>query len=48
MVTGALSPGIKRPGRETDDSPATIADVKKMWIYTSTPLIRLPGVVLKY
>jgi hypothetical protein len=37
-VPGALSPGVKRPGSETDHSPPTSAEVKKMWIYTSTPL----------
>jgi hypothetical protein len=35
-VPGALSPGVKRPGREVDHSP-TSAEVMKMWIYTSTP-----------
>jgi hypothetical protein len=35
-VLGA-SPGVKRPGREADHSPATSAKVRKMWIYTSTP-----------
>jgi hypothetical protein len=33
----ALSPRIKRPGRKADHSPPTSAEVKKMWIYTSTP-----------
>jgi hypothetical protein len=28
---------VKRPGREADHSPLTSAEVKKMWIYTSTP-----------
>jgi hypothetical protein len=36
-VPGALSSGIKLPGREADHSPPTSAEVKKMWIYTSTP-----------
>jgi hypothetical protein len=36
-VLEALSPRIKRPGREADHSPPTSAEVKKMWIYTSTP-----------
>jgi hypothetical protein len=36
-VPGALSPGVKRPGREADHSPPTSAEVKKMWIYASTP-----------
>jgi hypothetical protein len=35
-VPGALSPGVKRPGREADHSPPTSAQVKKMWIYAST------------
>jgi hypothetical protein len=29
-------PGIKRQGREADHSPPTSAEVKKLWIYTST------------
>jgi hypothetical protein len=29
-------PGVKRQGREADHSPPTGAEVKKMWIYTST------------
>jgi hypothetical protein len=35
--TGNLSPGVKRPRHEADHSPPAIAEVKKMWIYTSTP-----------
>jgi hypothetical protein len=35
-VSGALSPGVKRLGREADHSPPTSAEVKKMWTYTST------------
>jgi hypothetical protein len=35
--TGALSPGVKRQGREADHSTPAIAEVKKMRIYTSTP-----------
>jgi hypothetical protein len=34
-IPGALSPGIKRPGRESDHSTPTSAEVKKTWIYTS-------------
>jgi hypothetical protein len=34
---GALFPGVKRPGREADHSPPTSAEVKKTWVYTSTP-----------
>jgi hypothetical protein len=36
-VPGALSTGVKQLGREVDHSPPTSAEVKKMWIYTSTP-----------
>jgi hypothetical protein len=36
-VQGPLSPWVKRPGREADHSPPTSAEVKKMWIYLSTP-----------
>jgi hypothetical protein len=32
MGTGALSPGVKRLGREADQSPPASAEVKKMWI----------------
>jgi hypothetical protein len=37
FVPVALSQGVKRPVREADHSPPTIAEVKKMWIYISTP-----------
>jgi hypothetical protein len=37
MYRGALSPGVKRPGRKANNSLPTSAEVKKMWIYTSTP-----------
>jgi hypothetical protein len=40
-VLVALSLGVMRPGREADHSPPTSAEVKKMWVYTST----LHGVV---
>jgi hypothetical protein len=43
---GAPSLGVKRPGREADLSPPTSAEVKNAWSYTSTPPIRLHGVVL--
>jgi hypothetical protein len=36
-VTGALSPEVKRPGREADHSPPSNAEFKKTWVYTSTP-----------
>jgi hypothetical protein len=38
MGTGRSFPGVNRQGREVDHSPPTSAEVKKMWIYTSTPL----------
>jgi hypothetical protein len=28
---------VKWPGREADHSPPTSAEVKKMWIHTTTP-----------
>jgi hypothetical protein len=31
-------PGVKQQERESDHSSPTSAEVKKMWIYTSTPL----------
>jgi hypothetical protein len=46
LVPAALSLGIKRPGREADHSPPSSAEVKNAWSYTSTPPIRLNGVVL--
>jgi hypothetical protein len=36
-VPGALSPGVKRPGREAVHSLPPSVEVKKIWIYTSTP-----------
>jgi hypothetical protein len=36
-VPATLSPGVKRPGREADNSPPTSAVVKITWFYTSTP-----------
>jgi hypothetical protein len=45
-VPGALSLGVQRPGREADHSPSSSAKVKNAWGYTSTPLIRLHGMVL--
>jgi hypothetical protein len=35
-VPRSLSPGVKRQGREADHSPPASAEVKKMWIFTST------------
>jgi hypothetical protein len=36
-VPGALSQGVNLPEREANHLPPTSAEVKKMWIYTSTP-----------
>jgi hypothetical protein len=36
-VPGALSLGVKRPGREADRSPPSSAEVKIAWSYTSAP-----------
>jgi hypothetical protein len=45
-VPGASSLGAKRPGREADHSPPSVAEVKNAWIYASHPSTRLHGVVL--
>jgi hypothetical protein len=45
-VTGAVSLGVKWPGREADHSPSSTAEVETAWSYTSTLPIRLHGVVL--
>jgi hypothetical protein len=37
MGTRGSFPGVKRQVREADHSPPTSAEVKKMWIYASTP-----------
>jgi hypothetical protein len=37
MGIGALSSEVKRLGREANHSLVTSAEVKKIWIYTSTP-----------
>jgi hypothetical protein len=45
-VPGALSLGIKRPGREADHSPPSSSEVKEcVELYLHSP-IRLHGVVL--
>jgi hypothetical protein len=36
-VPGAVSVGVKRPGREADDSLPSSAEVKNAWSYTFTP-----------
>jgi hypothetical protein len=36
-LSGALSVGVKRPGREADHSSPSGAEAKNVWSYTSTP-----------
>jgi hypothetical protein len=36
-VPGALSLGVKRPGREADHLPPSSVEVKNAWSYNSTP-----------
>jgi hypothetical protein len=36
-VPAAISPGVKRPGCEADNSSLTNVEVKNTWIYTFTP-----------
>jgi hypothetical protein len=45
-ILRVLTLGLKHPGREADHSPPFSADVKNVRSYTSTPPIRLHGVVL--
>jgi hypothetical protein len=45
-VPGALYLGVKRLGREIDHSPPSVDEAKNAWCYTSTPPVRLHGVVL--
>jgi hypothetical protein len=40
LIPGALSLGVKQLGLEADHSPPTSAEVKKMWIYMTTPPYR--------
>jgi len=45
-VPGAVSPEMKRPGREAEHSSLSSAEIKNAWRYTSTLPIRLHGMVL--
>jgi hypothetical protein len=45
-LSGALYLGLKQPESEADYSPPSIAEFKNDWSYTSTPPIRLHGMVL--
>jgi hypothetical protein len=46
MDTRGSFRGVKLPGRESDHSSPSSAEVKNAWSYTSTLPIRLYGVVL--
>jgi hypothetical protein len=37
MGIGGYSTWLKQLGREAEHLPPALAEVKKMWIYTSTP-----------
>jgi hypothetical protein len=42
LGTGPLSPGVSQQGREVYHSPPTIIEVRKTWIYTTTPPHKTP------
>jgi hypothetical protein len=42
----ALTPHIKRPGREANQSPRRSVEIKNVWSYTSTHTLCLHGVAL--
>jgi hypothetical protein len=46
LGTGCSYPGLRRPGRETDHSPPSSAEVKNALSCTFTPPIHLHRVVL--
>ena len=43
MNTRALSPGLKRLGREADHLHSSTSETKNVWNYTSTPFTCLHG-----
>jgi hypothetical protein len=45
-LLGALIPGVRRPGRETDHSPLASLEIKSTWSYTSTLPLSLHDMVL--
>jgi hypothetical protein len=45
---GGSFPGLKRQWREADHSPPASAEIKKMWICTSSPPLRLHGAMLSW
>jgi hypothetical protein len=44
---GALTPGVKRPGREADNSPPSSVEVRNAWNYTSTSPTRPSWCLIK-
>jgi len=47
-VPRALSLAVKRPGNKADHSPPPSSEVNNEWSYTSTPPLRLHGMVVSY
>jgi hypothetical protein len=45
-VLGALTSGVRRPGREADHSPPSNAEVNNAWSHISIPPAYLHGLVL--
>lgn len=45
-TTGTLSLGVKRPGREVDQSPSTRFEVKNVKNYTPSSYTRLHGIYI--
>jgi hypothetical protein len=43
-IPGAISPEVKRPGREADHSSPYSAELKNAWSYNSIPPIRFHDV----
>jgi len=43
---GPLTLGVKQPGCKADHSAPFSPEVENVWNYTSTPPIRLHGVIL--
>jgi hypothetical protein len=39
--------GIKRPERETSQSPPSSAEIKNMWLFITSSLLHLHGVVIR-
>jgi len=46
MGAGSSFPGVRRPERKANHSPQSSAEIKNVWSYTSTPLLRHAVVVI--